>query len=124
MSFNSKYEESDEDNNGHDKADSGPSPTATANTPLTMVVSHYVKWERALDFFDWTQSVTALMAEHKGFLGLITVPPGSEGEPYVNTFAFEKYECLKSFLDDPRRQEKMTELEPMLEATTVAQASQ
>ena len=47
-----------------------------------MVVSHRVKWERTPDFLEWTDRVTALMSGHKGFLGLVSIPPQVQYQLY------------------------------------------
>lgn len=86
--------------------------------PITVAVAHWVKWEHVLDFELWTEAITSAMATYltfpfdrrlithrfEGFLGLTTIVPKSEGEPYINCFTYDTPGHLMKFIDSEVRQ--------------------
>jgi len=92
--------------------------------PLTMAVTHWVKWEHHLDFEKWTAEMTDEMSRHEGFLGLTTIIPKHDDDPYVNSFAFDTYDHLMCFITSDRRKRIIKKLEPLLQATCAAEVNE
>lgn len=62
-------------------------------------------------------------SKFEGFIGQNTTIPTHDGDPYMNAFTFESYECLHEFLTSNERLKLMRNLLPLLEATSIAQIS-
>jgi antibiotic biosynthesis monooxygenase (ABM) superfamily enzyme len=98
--------------------------TSRVDTPLTLSVANYIKWECTLVFLAWVERITSEMAKHRGFLGTTLIEPPREGDPYVYSFSFDTLDNLLHYIGSPIRDQLLEELEPMLEATSVAQVAQ
>jgi hypothetical protein len=90
---------------------------------LTLACAHYVKWEHADNFRKWTEKITQEMARYPGFVGLTTIEPSNEDDPFINTFTFSNLQNLMSFFGSEVRKQLLLELEVMLQGTSIAEVA-
>lgn len=90
---------------------------------LTLACAHYVKWEHADNFRKWTEKITQEMARYPGFVGLTTIEPSNEDDPFINSFTFSNLQNLMSFFGSEVRKQLLSELEVMLQGTSIAEVA-
>ena len=104
--------------------DGGPTEQrASSDQLLTLSVAHWVKWEHVANFRKWTEKMTREMARHPGFVGLTTIEPLNDDDPFINTFSYDSLQNFMCYINSDVRKQLLLELEVMLQGTSIAEVA-